>query len=248
MVRQHKPSSWQPGRWNFSGEIEEDIKKCYPPEVMSKIVATTQLQKITTDADKQTELAKIIENNIIKLGVWTRNWATLPDRPTPAQRRSTLKKVETAAHTLNELLEALDGDCADDLRRVMLGDAAFSSHAFGTDPDLDVRNPRFGRAKFQALLNITTKLEEWVAAAQENTQKPKDGDKPADIKRWFAEGLIKIWVKIGYEKPTIVWSNNPPKATGALMEFTTAVAKPLGLNPMESALREAIAVWRKTGK
>jgi len=172
----------------------------------------------------------------------------LSKRPTPVQRKTALKKIEKAAHTLNELFKTLDSDSTDDLRRSMLSDP-FSYQALGTDPELDAAHPLLGYAKFQTLIDITNKLEQWAMIAQKNTQKPKDGDNPADVKRWFAEGLIKIWIKIGYEKPTISWRGDYelPKTTGPLMEFANAAACPLGLLPIEGALRQEIALWKKKG-
>lgn len=248
MTRHHKPSSWQSGRKRFDSQIQEEVRKCYPPVVMGKIIKAACLEKIQFDLDKQAELAELIEHNIISLGVWAKNWLNLPSRPTPAQRKTALKKIEAAAHTLNALFKTLNSDSVDDLRRAMLSDA-FSYRALGTDPALDPAHPELGYAKFQTLVDINNKLEQWAAIAQKNTMKPKDGDNAADVKRWYAEGLIKIWIKIGYEKPTITWRGDydSPKTTGALMEFANAAARPLGLLPMEGALRQAITLWKKTG-
>jgi hypothetical protein len=215
---------------------------------MKQIIKAARLEKIEPDLRKQAELAKIIEHNIIRLGLWTVNWQNLSNRPTPAQRKAALKKIEKASHTLNEVLKKLDSDSSDDLRRAMLSDS-FSNHALGTNPELDAPRPLRGYAKFQTLLGICNKLEQWAAIAQEHTKEPKDGDKPADVKRWFAEGLIDIWILIGYKKPTITvrWDCDPQKTTGALMKFANAAARPLGLEPMEAALRQAIELWRKKG-
>ncbi|MGD0275338.1 MAG: hypothetical protein ABSB79_04655 [Syntrophales bacterium] len=246
MVRTHKPSSWQAGPWRFDRQTQEEVKKCYPPQVMEEIIKAARLEKITPDLKKQAKLAKIIERNIISLGEWIINCRNLSDRPSPAQRKAALEKIEKAVHTLNVSLKKLDSDSSDDLRRTMLSDS-FSNWALGTDPELDAPRPLRGYAKFQTLVDIISKLEQWAAIAQEHTQEPKDGDKHADIKRWFAEGLIEIWILIGYKKPTITWRYDYSKTTGALMEFANAAARPLKLDPMEAALRQEIEQWKKKG-
>jgi hypothetical protein len=246
MARYHKPSSWQAVRWRFDSQMEDEVKKCYPPQVMKEIIKAACLGKIEPDLDKQAELAKIIEHNIINLGAWTKNWLNLSNRPTPVQRKAALKRIGKMARTLSEGLKTLDSDSADDLRRAMLSDP-FSSRALGTEPELSAADPRLGYAKFQTLTDISSKLEQWAAIAQEHTKEPKDGNKPADVKRWFAGGLIQIWVMIGYKKPTIAWRDDQSKTTGALMEFTNAAARPLGLDPMEAALRQEIELWKKKG-
>lgn len=107
----------------------------------------------------------------------------------------------------------------------MLSDP-FSYQALGTDPKSGAAHRLRGYAKFQTLLVIISKLEQWAAKAQKDTQTTKDGDKRADVKRWFAEGLIEIWIMIGYKKPTITSRYDCSKTTGALMEFTNAAARP----------------------
>lgn len=139
----------------------------------------------------------------------------------------------------------LDSDSSEDLRRAMLSDS-FSDHALGIDPE-SAAYPFRGYAKFQTLMDIICKLEQWAAKAQEHTQEPKDGDNRADVKRWFAEGLIDLWTTIGYKKPTVTWDGNHSKTTGALMDFANAAAGPLGLLPMEAALRHEIQLWKKKG-
>ena len=248
MARRHKPSSWQalPYKY-FDRQTEEEVKKCYPPHVMKDIIKAACLEKIEPDPDEQVKLAKKIELAIISLGVETKNLHNLSKRPTPAQRKAALRKVEKASHTLNEILNKLDSDSTDDLRRAMSSDS-FSDHALSIDMKSVFHQPR-AYAKYHILLDIISKLEQWAAIAQKYTQEPKDGDKPADVKRWFAEDIIKIWIMIGYKKPTITWRGdyNPPRTIGALMEFTNAAARPLGLLPMEAALRQAIQLWKKKG-
>jgi len=169
----------------------------------------------------------------------------LRERPTPAQRKAALKKVEKAVHTLNDVLNTLDYDSADDLQRMLLSDP-FSNQALGIDPE-SAPYPLRGYAKFKTLLDIISKLEHWAATAQEHTKELKYGDKRADVKRTYAEKLIEIWIMIGYKKPTITsrWDNS--KTTGALMEFTNAAAGPIGLERMEAALRQAIKLWKNKG-
>jgi hypothetical protein len=246
MARRHKPSSWQASPWKFDSQIQDEVKKCYPPQVMKKIIEAACLEKVSPDSVKQAELAKIIEHNIINLGVWTKNWLNLSQRPTPAQRKAALRKIEKAAHTLNEILKTLDSDSSDDLRRVMLSDP-FSSQVLGNNPQLAAVLSLRGYAKFQTLVDIISKLEQWATIAQEHTKELKDGDRPADVKRWFAKGLIEIWIMIGYKKPTVTSRWDYSKTTGALMEFTNAAAGPLGLLPMEAALRQEIKLWKKKG-
>ena len=245
MPRRHKPSSWQARPFKSDSQIQEEVKKCYPPHVMKNIIKAACLEKIEPDSVKQAELAKKIELAIISLGVWTKNWHNLRERPTPAQRKAALRKVEKTAHTLNEILKTLDSDSSYDLRRAMLSDS-FSDHALGIDPE-SAAYPFRGYAKFQTLLDIISKLEQWATKAQEHTQKPKDGDNRADVKRWYAEGLIEIWITIVHKRPTLTWDGNHSKTTGALMEFTNAAARPLGLEPMEAALRQEIKLWKKKG-
>lgn len=213
---------------------------------MEKIIQAARLEKIEPDSVKQTKLAKMIEHDIIFLGGFTKNWLKLKNRPTPAQRKTALKKIEKATHTLNGILKTLDGDSTDDLRKAMLSDP-FSRQALGTDPEVYPGHRTRGHAQFQTLFDIIYKLEDWSKIAQEQTNIPKDGDKPADVKRWFAEGIIKIWIRIGYEKPTLIWRRSQKITAGALMEFAEAAARPLGLEPIEAALREEIKVWKKRG-
>jgi hypothetical protein len=247
MPRRHKPSLWQPTNWRFDRQLQREVKKYYPPEVMEEIIKAARLEKIEPNSAKQRKLAIIIKNNIIILGVWTKNWLNLSKRPTPAQRKAALRRIEKKVHTLNEALKKLDYDSSDDLRSAMLSDP-FSHQALSTDPELGAGHSLRGYAKFKTLLDIISKLEQWAAKAQEETKKPKDGDKRADVKRWFAEGLIDIWIMIGYKKPTITWRTYYPEGTpGPLMEFTNAAARPLGLLPMEAALRQAIKEWKKKG-
>ena len=245
MARRHKPSSWQALPYKFDSQIQDEVKKCYRPEVMENIVKAACLEKIDPDPAKHVELAKIIEHAIIYFGVEAKNRLNLSKRPTPAQRKAALKKVEKTAHTLNEILKTLDSDSTDDLRRAMSSDL-FSEHALGIDLKSVFHQPR-AYAKFQALLDIISKLEQWATIAQEHTQEPKDGNKPADVKRWFAEDIIDLWITIGYEKPTVTWDPIHSKTTGALMEFTNAAAGPLGLEPIEAALRQGIEEWKKKG-
>jgi hypothetical protein len=213
---------------------------------MKEIVKAACLEKIESDSAKRAKLAKILEQNIINLGVWTKNWLNLPKRPTPAQRKAALKKVGKAAHSLTEQLKMLDGDSNDDFRRAILSDP-FSSRALGFDLKFAATHPSRGYAEFRVLIDIIIKLEQWAAIAQEITQEPKDGDKLADIKRWYAEGLIQIWIMIGHKRPTITWRWDRSKTTGALMKFANAAARPFGFEPMEAALRQEIEQWRKTG-
>jgi len=245
MVRHHKLSSWQAGSWQFDSQIQDEVKKCYPADIMKEIIKAAHLEKIATNLQKRQELEKVIETSIMMLGVWTKNWSNLPNRPTPAQRKVALKKVEKAAHVLNELFQTLDTDSYNDLRKAMLSDS-YSDQVLAIDPRLDPTLP-LQYAKFQTILGICSRLEQWAVAAQEHTKKPKDGDKNADIKRWFAEGLIKIWIKVGHEKPTISWRGDYelPKTNGPFMEFVNAAARPLGLIPMEFALRQEIDSWKK---
>jgi hypothetical protein len=177
-----------------------------------------------------------------------KKWLNLRKRPTPAQRKAALKKVEKAVHTLNEIFKTLDYDSADDLRRTMLLDP-FSSQALGNTPNLDPAFPLRGVANFQTLLDIIGTLEQWATTAQEHTKKLKDGDRRADVKRWFAEGIIDIWILIGHKEPTLTWRGdyNPQRTTGALMEFANAAAGPLELLPMEATLRQEIKLWKKKG-
>lgn len=141
---------------------------------MGGIIKAAHLERIEPDLVKQAELAKAIEHNIIILGGWTINWLNLSNRPTPTQRKAGLKRIEKAARTLAEKLKALDGDSASDLRDAVLSDP-FSKQALGTNPEIDETNPSQGYAKFQALLDIIGKLEQWATIAQERTRNPKDG-------------------------------------------------------------------------
>jgi hypothetical protein len=243
MPRRHKPSPWQALPYKFDSQIQDEVKKCYPPEVMENIIKAACLEKIQPDPAKRAEIAKAIENSIIYLGIDTKNWQNLPNRPTPSQREAALRKVEKATHTLNEILKTLDSDSSYDLRWAMLSDS-FSDRALGIEQE-SADYPFRGIAKFQTLLDITNKLEQWAATAQERTKEKKDGNKPADVKRWFAERITKIWIMIGYEKPTITTRTDNSKTTGPLMEFTNAAAGPLGLLPMEAALKEEIKLWRE---
>ncbi len=246
MPRRHKPSSWQASPWKFDRQIQDEVKKCYTPQVMKNIIKAARLEKIEPDLVKQAKLAKIIKQNIISLGVWTKNLHNLSNRPTPAQRKAALRKIEKTTHTLNEIFKTLDSDSSYDLRRAMLSDP-FSDHALGIDPE-SAAYPSRGIAKFQTLLDIISKLEQWATRAQVHTKELKDGDKPADVKRWFAEGIIDIWITIGHKRPTLTWDGNHSKTTGALMEFTNAAAGPLGLLTMEAALRQAKELWKKRGR
>ena len=245
MVRHYKPSTWRPGNWDFTGEAHEAVRQHYPSEVMNRIIKAARLGKLTSDIGRQTELAGIIETRIVQLGVWTINTAHLVKRPTIAERKAALIKIEKLALKLNQVLKNLDDDCSYDLRRAMLSDP-YSYRALLTDPTLDAAHPLLGFAKYQTLINVSEKIPEWASIAQANTKKAKDGDKLADPKRWFAEGLVKIWIAIGYKKPTITYSSlrNPPKATGALMEFVTLAAEPMGFKSMEATLRESIDLWK----
>ena len=155
MVRTHKPSSWQPAVWRLDNQLEEEVKKCYPPPVMEKIIQAARLEKIEPDSVKQTKLAKMIEHDIIFLGGFTKNWLKLKNRPTPAQRKTALKKIEKATHTLNGILKTLDGDSTDDLRKAMLSDP-FSRQALGTDPEVYPGHRTRGHAQFQTLFVLST--------------------------------------------------------------------------------------------
>jgi len=245
MPRTHKPSSWQPSNWQFDNKVLEEAKNCYPPPVMEEIIKVARLEKIESDPVKRKELEKILERNIIDLAVEMINLFNLLKRPRPAQRKAALKRIEKATHTMNEALMKLDGDSSEDLRRAMLSDS-FSSWALGTTPEFDIPRPLRGYAKFNTLLDIISKLEQWAMAAQQRTVEPKDGDKRADAKHWFAKRLINIWITIGYKKPTVTWRGDlhPPKTTGIFMEFTNAAARPFNLLPMEAALRQGIKQWK----
>jgi len=245
MPRRHKPSPWQALPYKFDSQIQDEVKKCYPPHVMENIIKAARIEKIEPDPAKQVESAEIIKHAIIYFGIDAKNRLNLSKRPTPAQRKAALKKVERASHTLKELSKTLDSDSSDDFKRAMLSDS-FSDQALSIDPGY-AAYPFRGYAKFRALLNIISKLEQWSTIAQEHTQKPKDGNKPADVRRWFAEDIINLWITIGHKKPTLTsrWDNS--KTTGALMEFTNAAAGPLGLLPMEAALRQAKELWKKKG-
>jgi hypothetical protein len=246
MARRYKPSSWQPSSWRLDSQIHDEVKKLYPPRVMKEIIRAARLEKIEPDSVKRAALAKTIECSIINLGVLIKNELNLSSRPRPAQRKAALKRIEKATHTLNEALKTLDGDSSDDLRRAMLSDP-FSHHTLGIDPGLGAGHWSRRYGKFKTLLDIISKLEQWAAKAQEDTKKPKDGDKRADVKRWFAEGLIEIWIMIGHKKPTITWLWDKSETSGALMKFTNAAARPFNLLPMEAALREEIKQWKKKG-
>jgi hypothetical protein len=247
MTRSHKPSSWQADPWRFDKWVHDEVKKLYPPQVMKEIIKAARLEKIEPNLRKRKRLERIIERNIINLAAWTINWSNLPNRPTPAQRKAALKRIEKATHTLNETLKTLDYDSSDDLRRTMLLDP-FSHQALGTGPESGAAHWSRRYKEFQTMLDVISKLEQWAAIAQKDTQTPKDGNKRADVKRWFAEGLIDIWIMMGYKNPTITSRYDCSKTTGALMEFTNAAAGPLGLLPMEAALRQAMKQWRKTGR
>jgi len=60
MTRHHKPSSWQSSNWRFDINIQEEVKKCYPPAVMKKIIKAACLEKIEPDPDKQAELDSVV--------------------------------------------------------------------------------------------------------------------------------------------------------------------------------------------
>ena len=245
MPRRHKPSSWQALPYKFDRQIQDEVEKCYPPQVMENIIKAARIEKIEPDPAKQVESAEIIKHAIIYFGIDAKNRLNLSKRPKPAQRKAALKKVERASHTLKELLKTLDSDSSDDFKRAMLSDS-FSDHALGINLKSASHRSR-GYAKFQALLDIIDKLEQWATIAQEHTQEPKDGNKPADVKRWFAEDIIDLWITIGHKRPTLTWDENHSKTTGALMEFTNAAAGPLGLERMEAALRQAKELWKKKG-
>jgi hypothetical protein len=251
MVRKYQKSSWQPTSWPSGNQLdilEGEVRALYTPQVMKTIIAAARLKKITSNTTKQAKLAKVIEQNIINLGIWIKSTSNLTRRPLPAQRKAALKKVAKAANTLKDILKALDGDSSDDLRWAIMSDLERNKILF-TDPEYNAPHRLEGYIKFQALLNVVSKLEQWSQIAQKKTLKPKDGNRRADVKRQFTEGLIQIWILIGHKKPTVT-SRSDYKVhgtSGALMEFTKAAASPLGLEPMEGALRQAIAQWKKTG-
>jgi hypothetical protein len=247
MPRTHKPSTWQAPAWKFNQEIYDEVVACYPPDLMQRIVASAHLDRIQPDAGKRAELARIVEHNIILLGVWTKNWLNLPKRPTPPQRKAALAKIRNAAKNLHEVLATLDSDAAEDFRRVMLADD-FSRHALGIDPAIDMPGPMQGFAKYQTLVNLSQKIEQWASTARAGITARKEGNRSADVKRWYAEGLVDIWIQIGYKRPTITCDPIGGKAKGPLMEFATAAARPLRLFSMESAIRHAIAEWKKKGR
>jgi len=249
MVRHYKISSWQPGSWPSGKQLESikaEVKDLYSPNVMKKIISAARLSKITPNSTKQAKLAKIIEQNIINFAIWIKSISNLEKRPLPAQRKAALKRVEKAANTLKDILQTLDGDSADNLRQAIMSDSEIKKILF-SDPEYNAPPRLEEYIKCQALLNVVSKLEQWSQIAQKKTLKPKDGNRLADTKRWLAERLIKLWILIGYEKPTVTWCYEYSKTTGALMEFTNAAASPLGLLPMEAALRQEIELWKKAG-
>jgi hypothetical protein len=248
MVRHYKKSSWQPSSWPYGKQLdilEAEVRALYPPRVMKKIVSTARLNKITSNSTRQAKLAEVIENNIIIFATEIKSTSNLEKRPSPAQRKAALKRVEKAANTLKDILQTLDGDSSDDLRWEIMSDPERNKILF-TDPEYNAPHRLEGYIKFQTLLNVIGKLEQWSQTAQNKTLEPKDGNRLADTKRWLAERLIQLWILIGYEKPTITWRYEYSKTTGALMEFVNAVAHPLGLKPMEAALRHQIDLWKKT--
>lgn len=242
MTRNYQQSDWKFSAWDFSNEAYGKAQALYPEERMRDIVKAARIDALTKNKSHRTRKATYLRKAVINLAAWTQNWKYLADRPSPAQRRATLMRLADSLSNTNEILNGLDSDTLDDLR-IIIADDPISVKLLAIPDDCRAPIPLFSYVRLDNLRILINSMEQWSKLAAAKSRKAKkDGDLPADIKRWYVEGLIKIWLGVGHKKPTVTTAGSYTK--GAFMEFAKLASEPLGLWPLEATIRKEIQNYK----
>ncbi len=262
MPRRHKPVQWQPGpagQWP-TDEASQLARGKFTTDQLAAIVSIAGIGELAKDHETQDELKKLIERGVILIAAQALSWPILSGRARPPQRRAALKKVELAAKEFRISLESLDWDSRYDLRRALSAVSAPVETTAIAELSGQRRNvstaeemsPGFkylvGTKEFYDLIQAASGTERGAAVA---LTRPADsrrvGNRRADMKNWVAAEILKFWVEIG-RRPTVSSRGDLHKTVGPFLKFVDAIANPLSLGPMESAVRLAIKEWKKMGR
>jgi hypothetical protein len=266
MARKHKPSDWMPRGWPDAAD-ENAVDRLFPQNKICELIGFLKLEDVEPDALKRTALEEHYRKMI--------HWAisdiivakNLTKRATPSQRKAILAKIQKEAKTLHALLERMDFDSSEDLRRAIVADKNPLARretpvklaiTWGGGTTIALPKPQKGKAPppvppmlgvhdLEELMKEIKQLEKCAEQAATNADYKKEGNNRADIKFWLAKNALKIWASVGH-RPTLISDDKTSRKYGPFLDFVSALADPLRLLPMEDAAKIAIDEWKQGNK
>lgn len=207
---------------------------------MEGIVVAAGLDPAASEYEAKRHL---LEYGTIRIAARVFALERLRSRASPSQRKAALILIERQSSQLLATLSRLDSDTKFDLCTAMTERHRDLITRGKRADDLGLLH-QFGNPTYDA---IVTNLVDMANAAGDAERSIADqkatarrlGNNPADVKNAAARLIAQLWTHLGHE-PRRSYDSDLKEETGPFLRFAQAIADPLGLGPMDFAVRSAI--------